>query len=370
MIRLALLVFGFGLLGPSRASAEASGSVRASLGGEYDSNAGRVTDLNDGSSDFGVVDDGLMRFIGEGRGRWREGPWLLRGRLSLGAKRFINQSSEDLVATNSRLAVRRTLGLWNLELEGRHRLSRMRRGVRDYSFSQANLALARSIGPRVEVEVHASAWRYAFEARPEFSYLGPVGGLEARVRLGEAYQLRAGIDGLYRQFDDMERTHTEARVSAQLDYGDTWLWGLRYLGRFQDSTFVLRSTDGSPVRDGDGRPIEPEDVARHKLTAFAAVGLPWRLYLSGTAAVLFNINADRDAVEALPGVADPVDLANFDENQNQLQVQLRRGLTEALSLEVRYALFFSLFNSSEVNDFVRQTVFFGVTGYLEGRSGD
>jgi len=378
VIRRGLPVLALLSVLPAEAAAEAAGSVRASLGGEFDSNAGRVTNVDVASEDanqapspdFDVVPDGLLRFIGEGRGLWRQGPWQARGEASLGAKRFLNQTTEDLVASNLRLAVRHSFGPWFVELEGSHRLSRMRRGVRDYGFSQADLALARRFGPRFELEVHAAAWRYAFEARPEFSYVGPVAGLEARLRLGEAYQLSAGADGLYRQFDEFDRTHTEARISAQLDYGGSWLWGLRYLGRFQDSNSVLRATDGSPVLDDDGGLIEPEDVARHKLTAFVAVGLPWRLYLSGTAAVLFNLNEDRDAVEELLSVADSQELANFDENQNQLQIQLRRGLTEALSLEVRYALFFSQFNSSEVNDFVRQTVFLGVTGYLEGRSGD
>jgi len=141
------------------------------------------------------------------------------------------------------------------------------------------------------------------------------------------------------------RRDTEVQLAAGVTYRGGILVGGQYLLRRQRSTSEL------------------ENVDRHRLTLFGTVGLPLDLTLSGLAALQINTGAS---------LTDNRFLAEDDENQNSLQLQLRRPLFEGLSIEARYALFANQFSTAAAN-FVRHTVYLGVSyrvGLLDGALDD
>ena len=108
--------------------------------------------------------------------------------------------------------------------------------------------------------------------------------------------------------------------------------GLRYLLRLQRSNSEL------------------ENIDRHRISLQGTVELPWALMLNVLAGLQINTGVS---------VTDTRYLAEDDENQNSVQVQLGRALSEDLGLEARYALFANQFTTAEV-DFLRHTVYLGL----------
>ncbi|MGF1511508.1 MAG: hypothetical protein ACFB9M_18600 [Myxococcota bacterium] len=364
------VVVVFGLLGAATpAWAGGQGSLRASLGGEFDSNAQRAVEDTDEATEGTPftgeqVADGLVRFITEAQGSWTPSSrWNLGGRLTVGAKRFLSETEQDLLTYDILIRGQHRIGRWFAETYAANKLSRVRNGSRDYSLTRVGLSGGLQLGPATLI-VLAEFWEYDFEVFPDVNYISPRLTVTTRWQLSQAFQLSTSVTGVYRDHEGeatelvdgvpvlrpgVGREDRELMLLGALDYGGPFLAGVWYIGRLQRSN------------------SDTENIDRHRFGAYATVGLPWRLYLSFRGALQFNFGRS-DTNLRLSGDAD--------ENQNSLQVQLRRQVTRRLSVEVGYALFANQFSSQETDvslvgtqgDFLRQTVFLGVTGYFEGRT--
>jgi hypothetical protein len=365
-----------GLLVAGPAWADASGFLRASLGGEFDSNAQRAVQVSGSDGDFTFgdeeVSDGLFRFVAEGQGRWRPRPsWELGGRFMVGTKRFFTQVDQDLLTYDVLVRGRKQWGRLRLSVFAGNKLSRVRNGVRDYGLSRIGTSVVRYLGP-TELSLQVEGWEYDFETfdtLPGVNYVGPrltaafrwrmLTGLTWTVRTTGVLRLHeeaataiVDIDGMETLVPlDENRRDRELQLVSAFDYTGTFVAGLGYIGRLQRSN------------------SDTENIDRHRIIGYATFGLPWRLFLSLRGALQFNFGRS-DTNLRLSGDAD--------ENQNSIQARLRREITQRFSVEVGYALYANQFSSDETSvqlvgdqgDFLRQTVFLGVTGYIEGRTRD
>lgn len=351
-------------------------SLRVAAGEEWDSNARRAVSasarvVGAALPSGDVVGDALTRFLADVEG---DVPIARAHALHLGyvlgAKHFYRYGSEDLVvhelsaATTHALTDRLSLETW-----GTARASRIRSAVRDYSLG--TLGAGARFRPIPELALAANAGLIAFDFKPEerFSYAGPSAGGEVsflpirRLELtargdytlriyrgqalvpgtttdaqGQTVTVVTFCDGKGDQLrppacTPVARQDGELALLARAAYRGAVIASIEYLYRRQRSTSDL------------------EDVDRHRVSAAATVPLPLEITANLLAAL--QINAGAAATQALY-------LAEDDENQNSLELQLSRAIQDGLVLEVRYALFANQFTTAPVS-FFRQTIYVGLS---------
>ncbi|MEO1228806.1 MAG: hypothetical protein AAFZ18_07880 [Myxococcota bacterium] len=360
---MAAVVLALALAVPS---AEASVQVRASAGAEVDTNARRAVSVS--AADSEVVTDGLVRVTAEVEGQVRgRGGHFLVGQFGVGAKRFVEEDTEDLLAFRAQLQGRLSLGRgWFLGARGWGRLSRIRNRRRDYELGEMTAELGWRRGP-FEAAAFGGGSAFGFGIEPRFDYVGlaaggrigwrPVpelslnlqGGFRLRDYSGNALVVSVPVDGdqpprrtfcedpeaeLARGFrcTPRNRQDDEARVGASIRWVGDFLVELGYLVRVQRSTSEL------------------ENVDRHRISLMATFALPARLDLGFRGGLQIN-----DSVT----LTDRAFLAEADENQNVLQFHLQRPIEGPVTAELRYALFANQF-ADVAAEFIRHTVYAGL----------
>ncbi|MBK6689692.1 MAG: hypothetical protein IPG45_34825 [Deltaproteobacteria bacterium] len=367
--------------------------LRVATGAEWDTNArrsvaGADTDpAANAARPAVVVSDGLMRLLLDASGQFQLGDrHLLALGYTMGAKRFFAEGTEDLWAHDLGLSTRHQLAsIFSAGLSANLRASRIRNGSRDYWLGMSGVQAELTPLDQLSFDLVASYLWFGFRSDDHFDYGGPRAGVGATYRPIPRLAISLHGDLIYRRYagnglvvatatlpnpdgsfprlpypiycetpgelpDNYTctprlRRDTEVQLAAGVTYRGGILVGGQYLLRRQRSTSEL------------------ENVDRHRLTLFGTVGLPLDLTLSGLAALQINTGAS---------LTDNRFLAEDDENQNSLQLQLRRPLFEGLSIEARYALFANQFSTAAAN-FVRHTVYLGVSyrvGLLDGALDD
>jgi len=361
---LALLLLAWP--GVAAGAPAASGSLRVSVGSELDTNARReIEQLADE-----IQTDGLLRVVVDGFGRLELGrQWRLSGQLLAGGKRFFEQSSEDQWAQLTNVELTKTIGRVTFGPAGTFRISRVRRGVRDYALQRGQVRAEANLGAGWVSGAWGGYLAYQFEPEPAFSHAGPGGGLFVRQQLSEAFLWTAWFDGFWRDFDGPilisddvgggRRILCDPAVAVRCpDREDSELrWGvqLRYRGP------VLAGVSYQLARQRSNSEAPLEDVDRHRISGFATVPLLWDVLLSVQAA-LQVFDGDSPTGELL--------LGDEDEDRNNVQVQLRRPLFAQVDLEVRYAYYANQLGGGSDLDLSRHTVFAGVSVRTEGRTVD
>lgn len=360
-------------------SLDASGSLRATLGGELDTNARRAIQAIESDPLEGrvrptrVVEDGLVRALVGAYGTFRVDPaHAVFGELILGTKRFLRESTEDLVAQSLALGTSHEISPdWSFSTFAEVRISRIRSGQRDYDLALGGAELRLLLGV-LDLTARTYVSGFAFAVEPRFDHLGPAAVFEVGLR--PLSRLRLAVRGglLWRFYegnglvvgmpDDgldgapiltfCEEPSPGIRCSSERRRDEEAQ--LEVIGRFRSADLMLelryllrlqRST--SPL----------ENLDRHRLAAQATAGLPFEVTASLQAALQMNDGRS---------LTDEQLLAEDDENQNAVQVQLQRPLTEAVDLELRWALFANQFSTTDVS-FLRQTVYLGLAVHVGGR---
>lgn len=355
----ALLWFG---ASSGSAAAEWRGSMRATLGPEWDSNAPRAI-RGDQDARNTPVSDGLMRLTAEGEGAWRPSRrFTLDGRLLVGAKRFFgagevrggaSTASEDVLTVDGRVAPSLRFGRTRIELLQGARMSRVRSGGRDYGLARTALTVTRAVTASVAVGLRGGFLRFDYPTDPtgSFDHTSAHAGLFGRLRLGDRWRWDVQARALYREYDgaggdpdlferDVNRRDLEGQLGTGILFRGPVQLGLRYLWRVQ------RSAAGGAV-----------EFDRHRVSASVAFRAPGRFLVSALGSLQFNF-----------GQTDAV-LAEADENQNSVQVQVRRPLSDQVSVDVRYAFYGNQFQGGQTTgaplQFERHTVFGGLTVFVE-----
>jgi hypothetical protein len=196
--------------------------------------------------------------------------------------------------------------------------------------------------------------------------VGPSGGLFLRQRIGDPLLLTGWFEIYQRAYDGpilvaddadatrifcqptderscLSRRDSEFRVGVQL--------------RFEGPLLAVVSYQVARQRSNSEPPLE--DVVRHRVSGLATAPLPLGLLLSVQAA-LQVFDGDSPTGELL--------LGDEDEDRNNVQVQLRRPVWRAVSVEARYAYYANQLGGGFDLDFSRHTIFLGLSLRTEGRT--
>jgi hypothetical protein len=352
--------------------ARADGNLRTSIGAEFDSNALRRIEA---SADAETPADGLLRVVLDGYGTLRLARgWQIRGQLLTGAKRFFDLSSEDQWAQFTSADVSKRWGRLSLGLYGGFRITRTRRGVRDYAYEQARLRGELDLGRDWTAGLWGGLAAYQFEPEPRFSYVAPGGSAFLSKTFSEDLQLTTWVEGLGVLYDGPilvvggedpfcdpgdrpecpDRRDRVVRVGGRIRYaGPILLVGAAYQVSLQESN----SEETDVEVDGGTERVALEDVTRHRISAFLTVPLVWKVLLSAQGAIQVNDGTS---------LTDELQLGDEDENRTSLQVQLRRPVFGPVSVEVRYAFYTNLIGGGVDFDYARHTVFGGLSVSAEG----
>lgn len=351
---------------------------RLALGEEWDTNARRVVTGNlailEGASlpSGPVVGDGLTRFLAD-----TEASFILtphhQAQIAyvLGAKRFYTYGSEDQLIHDLSVGTQHSFADWFwLSTWGTFRASRIRSGTRDYSLGTLGLGLNARPIDLVTIAVSGGVVGFDFKPEERLSYAGPFVGGEVSLHPTARLNFAARVDQYWRTYsgnalvrgtiDNPDGSQTEVVTfcdgkdtpsilppsCTQMTRNDTELaFALRgaYRGWIQvGGEYLLRVQRSNS---------DLEDLDRHRLSAFATFPLP--LELTGNILAALQINNGISLTQTKF-------LAEDDENQNSVQAQLGRDLTESLTAQLRYALFANQFSTAPIS-FLRQTVYLGIS---------
>ena len=357
-------------------------SLRVATGAEWDTNPPRAVDtevqfLPDASrpASGDVAGDGLVRVLVD-TSLDVTLTKLDRARLFylLGAKRFFEQDAEDLLVHELGVSSgHRLLPGLSVEASATWRQSHIRSSNRDYAIGLAGGALrvrlAKGLsaavggrytafdflpvpglghaGPRLTADLSwRPARRFAIRGAVEHAWLhyamnalAPIIVRDANDRVHKVYTFCDGSDGIEPpDCVPRSRDDTELSVGLSASYRGPIIVGGEVRARLRRSTSAL------------------EDIDRYRLSAYATIPLPGALILQVMGAVQLN-----DGLS----VTQAKYLAEDDENQNRVEVQLSRKLGGAVSVEARYSLFANEFATAAAH-FIRQTAYLGLSVQLPG----
>ena len=198
-------------------------SLRASLGTEVDSNARRAIPISETDDPIyrearptEEVFDTLLRAVAElGFSVEPFSGSFVQANYVAGAKRFIEQATEDLFLHNGSLLVQQNLGdLFSIRLSGSGRASRVRNGTRDYTFVSGGAGWIVHVTDALELEATASVTDFGFSVEPRLSYTAPRVGGVVRITPSRRFLISASLGHVWRDYAG------NALVVGTIDNGD------------------------------------------------------------------------------------------------------------------------------------------------------
>lgn len=345
--------------------------VRVASGAEWDTNAKRAISgtsagLGPSTIPTDVTEDGLVRVLGELDFNLAITPSdSLELSYVIGAKRFFQESTEDLLVHDLGVSTRHDfIEALRLELWGRGRAHRIRSGLRSYGliFGGGTFGVAPISNLLFKIRSHYT--RFSFDSESRLNFRGPTIGAEIDWTPFERTYVQVFADHGWRAYNSsavvsvnvdgntvltfcdgndsvdldlctqIPRDDTEVVTGLRASYQKGFLLGGELSLRLQRSTSLV------------------EHVDRYRASIFGTVPLPVLDLLLSFLGVL-QYNRGLSVTEATFPIED-------DENQNRLEIQLSRRLTSELSVELRYALFANEFATSQ-QGFLRQTFYLGLS---------
>ena len=295
---------------------------------------------------------------------------LVGAKYVLGAKRFFEAQTEDVVVHDLRLFASSALSrLFHAGLNGQWRQSRVRVGRRDYDLVRGfgTLGLTPGHGLRLQGEAGFDSYGYPTEALRRLDYAGPWVGARLSWRASRALSLSTRAGYVWRGFKGnalanaidprsnqvvvsfcdgtdpfpvscvpQQRNDTEVQFRLRGEYRSSWLAGAEFMVRALRSNSVF------------------EDFNRFRLRGWLTTPLPLGLILNVTGALQIITLTDVSLTQVRYMPED-------DENQNSLKVALSYPIADAFMIDARYELFASDFQTNDEARFLRQTAFLGVS---------
>lgn len=355
------------------AAPKPSAEFRVSSGTEWDTNARRAIAGGTGLPGFGsqVVGDALLRLTVDAEGSLRiTDEDFVQLAYLIGAKRFFQEDTEDLLTHDLRLVASHLFGRsFALSLFGQGKANRMRSGVRDYTLATGEGTLSYNITPELSLSARGRATSYDF-TDSRLAFFGPGFGGELAWRPHRRFRVSLFADFDWRSYrgnavvplleestgmpfgnfvtlcdgtgderldgftcDALKRSDTLLAAGSRIAYRGPFILGGSVLARFHRSNSDFENFD------------------RFQLSAFATIPLPFRFVLSLLG--ILQLNRGTSLTQAQIQADD-------DENQNRMDVQLSYGIVDGLQVDAKYSLFADEFQNQSV-DFLRHTFYLGLS---------
>jgi hypothetical protein len=349
-----------------RADGESSIEGMVRLGGEWDTNAGRVAPVG------AAVSDGLMRYFLSLEGEvYDDGRTRMRLDLRQGGKAFAARQSNNTLLTSLDIGLSHRLDdvsrrassegtsgaaptrwWWVFDARLKDRIEQ--ESKQDYSRGSLRTGIRMRRGS-VAVRATGGWGFFAFRPNPAATSQGPRGSLQGTVWLGKRWYLQPSYTLAWRLFQSTRfllRTNVQGEEVPQRDRSGQDRRDVLHVGRFSvgyRGDFVLRSTAELLVNRSNSY---GQRLVRYGAILDATVPLPWRLYASG------RLELQRTDYE------DPIfvgrDFTVDENNRNAAILSLSRSFGEHWDLEARWRGFIEEFGARA--DYRRQTVSMSV-GY-------
>jgi hypothetical protein len=312
-------ILALALLSPAAQSSELKGTARLSVGAGADSNARRDY------QQLGTQSDGFAYATALGRFDYLDQPTRAAGEYEIGARKFFQLSSEDVVVQSGSIEGARSLGsAWSIGLNG-HAKDR-RGGVRDYSDLLGGPFVGfgtRALDLRLSTTVHRFVYRPDFP----YSFKAVEVGVAGQYRLGRRHALLFGLDAGARSYNGDARPNprdSSPLSTGRQDVAFLGTAGYRYRGPIA-LTFTYSFWEANSNSFG-------ETTLRHRWALTGGAQLPGEITLLGQAAL--QITRYPDGPYPNPDI-----VLIEDDNHNSLVLKLVRPVLSELELELRLALY-------------------------------
>ncbi len=338
----------FALALPVRVEAsDWSGDARVSAGAGVDSNARRDYQ----QVGVGAQADAVASVIGLGQLRYRGERGQADGSFELGARKFLQLSTEDVLIQSASAQGSWTLGrVWDLGAEG---YAKDRRGGnRDYTDLAGAGFVQFALDASLDLRLRGGAHRFLY--RPNFpdSFRATELGLQARYRFDRRHSLFAIGEMGFRLYNSDARPDPSVdpppEPKQRQDFALLAGAGYSYRGPI---ALTIAYSYWEAASNSFG-----ESLYRHRLSASAALRLPFQLTLLAQAA---------GQISRYPHAPYPtLDIILIEEdNHNSLSAQLLRPLSKHLDIELHYALYHDDLPQNELT-YLRQVAWMGFTWRL------
>jgi hypothetical protein len=376
-------------------------ALKLDLGPEYDTNANRAEIVNGAHNPDQPTGSALVRTTTRLSLSWQSGISLLRVSGGLGAKVFFNPEVNDQdtlvgqLAVDERLALHRLLDLGlgidyydagQLEVAPpcaalgceRHRDFRTGSATARLTFGDPHGDVTLLVGYRgfqykpdyafsfqgVQATVIASARAIAGSGtRTHEIGLSASYHLERRWFAGYQDQLRNDVpEGTSHQCGPDFPIYTDCVRNTYDPRNDWYHEGnveVSYLGPLLISTGYGLQLN---LSDSFGH-----SLLRHVFTFRIAGRLPWQLYATVKAQVLYNSYLDPVLLDQDVNTQRPISIE--DENRNALIVDLERPIKSGVALEARYSFFTNELSGGSPVEFMRHVIYLGVSYNVGWRPG-
>lgn len=169
--------------------------------------------------------DGFLFLTGSGRARIAlDEAHALSGRLELGAKKFLRETSEDVVAVDGGAGYAYQHERWLLGLDAGGKLRRSRIGDRDYTDLSADAYADYLLTDALTLRLTGGVRGFLFPDYPVHDSIGPQLTLSGRYQLARRHNVAAAFGGAPRFFDSMQRRQ-DGTFSEEAPRRDRQLWG-------------------------------------------------------------------------------------------------------------------------------------------------
>jgi hypothetical protein len=331
---------------PALAQSQLQANGRATLLTGADTNARRDYD----PSLSGL--DSATSLVLDGSARYGNGPFRAFGDLSVGGRKFLRLSSEDVLVTAGSLELELTpLQALSVSVLGTGK--DRRGGERDYTDGAAQAWLTWAPDGRLQVRTRAGLHAFAYRPNPDYGFTAVEGGATVSWRFDSRHRLLGAVDVGQRQYPTVLRlppgVADPGGLPGRSDGVLTASAGYEYRGpvrvRAEYSYFEQRSNSFG------------ETNLRHRVSAQVGMRLPWEVTAVATAAL--QLTRFPDGIY----LSSDVLLVQDEENANTLSLRFARPVSGHVDVELRYALFQYRLPQNNL-EYLRQVAFVGVSARI------
>ncbi len=322
--------------------AQFAASGRATLLAGADTNAPRDYDATSAGQ------DATASLVVDGQAQVARGPLRAFGDLSLGGRGFLRYGAENVFVS---------AGTAELELQALETLSvsllgsgkDRRGGQRDYTDGVGQALVTWAPDRRLQVRLRGGLHGFAYRPNPDYGFTAVEWGGTLSWRFDARHRVLGALDTGTRTYPSLARDETGVPPGGAPRRQDGML-SASAAYEYRGPVRVRADYAWTEQRSNSFG----ETNLRHRLSALVGMRLPWELTAVVTGALQWTRFPDGIFLSS------DILLANDEENANSVSLRLARPVSDAVDVELRYALFQYQLPANQLS-YQRQVAFAGVS---------